>query len=189
MDRNFLKYLSELKVYGVKNNIPNVSEDTGRFLNALVRMKKPKNILEIGCANGYSTIWMAEAAKNVGAKIHAIDKSRPTFEQAKINIPKAGFGDVVEFYFGDAISVINGFSPELMFDFIFVDGEKRSYLDFWKTVESRLKKGGITVFDDMIAFPEKTKNFAKYIETLKGFDKILLPADTDDGILLLVKNN
>jgi len=182
-------FLKELKEYGIKNDIPNVSEDTGRFLNALVRMKRPKNILEIGCANGYSTIWMAEAAKNVGAKIHAIDKSRPTFEQAKINIPKAGFGDVVEFHFGDAISVINSFSPELMFDFVFVDGEKRSYLDFWKTVEPRLTKNGVALFDDMVLFPEKTRDFSKYIETLMGFDKILLPADENDGILLLAKKS
>ena len=161
MDQNFLNYLKELKEYGIKNNIPNISEDVGFFLNALIRMRKPKNILEIGCANGYSTIWMAEAAKIVGAKIHSIDKSRPTFEQAKQNIPKAGFGDVVEFHFGDAIDVINGFSADLMFDFMFVDGEKKSYLDFWKTAEPRLKKGGIVVFDDMIAFPGKDQEFHK----------------------------
>jgi predicted O-methyltransferase YrrM len=189
MDQKFFNYLRELKEYGIKNNIPNVSEDTGRFLNALVRMKKPKNILEIGCANGYSTIWMADAARIVGAKIHSIDKSRPTFEQAKQNIAKTGLSDIIQFYFGNAIDVINRFNPDLMFDFIFVDGEKRSYLDFWKTVEPRLKKGGIAVFDDMVAFPEKTKDFAKYIETLSGFDKILLPVDMNDGILLLVKNN
>ncbi|MFH1410438.1 MAG: methyltransferase domain-containing protein, partial [Patescibacteria group bacterium] len=91
MKKDLIKFLKELRAYGVKNNIPNVTEEVGRFLNMLIRIKNSKMILEIGCANGYSTLWMAEAAKAVGARVHTIDFSRPSLAQAKDNVAIAGF--------------------------------------------------------------------------------------------------
>lgn len=187
MNQEIQSYLKELKQYGIENDIPNVTEYVGQFLNMLVRIKSPKNILEIGCANGYSTIWMAEVAKSVNAKIYAIDHSKPTFEAAKKNISTMGFDDVVKFYFGDAINVINNFSSDLLFDFVFVDGEKGNYLDFWNVIQPRLSKKSVIVFDDMVLFPEKTKNFSEAVKDLPGYDQLSLP-DGDDGILLLIKN-
>ncbi len=163
----------------------------------MIRIKEPRNILEIGCANGYSTIWMAEAAKSVHAtspygagqaKIHAIDHSKPTFEQAKKNLSEIGLDDYVRFYFGDAIDVIENMDSKQMFDFVFVDGEKKSYLDFWNVIQTHLTAHAVVVFDDMMAFPEKTKEFSETIKSVTGFDQILLPIDEDDGILLLIKN-
>ncbi|MBU0706468.1 class I SAM-dependent methyltransferase [Patescibacteria group bacterium] len=130
MKKDLIKFLKELRAYGVKNNIPNVTEEVGRFLNMLIRIKNSKMILEIGCANGYSTLWMAEAAKAVGARVHTIDFSRPSLAQAKDNVAIAGFSDTVEFYLDDALRLIPKMDRKLLFDFVFVDGEKASYLDF-----------------------------------------------------------
>jgi predicted O-methyltransferase YrrM len=187
MDQKILHYLKELKQYGIKNDIPNVTEKVGRFLNMMARIKQPKNILEIGCANGYSTIWLAEAAKSVGAKIFTIEHSRPSMLEAKNNIFQTGFQDVVDIIFDDAINAINKFSPNLMFDFVFVDGEKKSYSDFWNAIQPRLTDRAVVVFDNMIAFPDKTNKFYDTIKSVDGFSQILLPMD-DDGILLLIKN-
>ncbi len=186
MDKDLLNYLKELREYGVRNDIPNVTDQVGRFLNMLIQIHKPKNILEIGCANGYSTIWMAEAAEKLGAKVHAVDHSKPTYEEALRNIPEAGFGSVVEFHFGDARDVIP--SMTVSFDMVFVDGQKANYLEFFKTVEPKLNAGAVLVFDDMMAFPKKTKPFSDYLESLEGFQHLLIPIDADDGILLMIKN-
>ncbi|MBU0727564.1 class I SAM-dependent methyltransferase [Patescibacteria group bacterium] len=189
MDQKILHYLKELKEYGIKNNIPNVTEAGGEFLNNLIKTKFPKNILEIGCANGYSTIWMAEAAKSVGAKVYAIDHSIPSMAEAKNNLMESGLQDYVDFTFDDAIKAVSKFPQDLMFDFVFVDGEKRKYLDFWNAIQSRLSAKAVVVFDDMIKFPEKTKSFSDAVESIEGFDKVLLPIDSDDGILLLTKSD
>jgi len=185
MNQELLNFLKELKAYGIENDIPNVTEVGGRFLNILVKMTKSKQVLEIGCANGYSTIWLADAVKSNQGKIHAIDHSKPTFDSAKENLSKVGLSDVVDFYFGNALEVIPKLNQK--FDFVFVDGEKKSYWDFWEVIQDHLTPDAVVVFDDILSFPHKTEPFMKKIKGVLGFDQFVLPIDTDDGILLLYK--
>ncbi len=188
MKKELKDYLKTLRAYGLNNNIPNVTDEVGQFLNMLIQVKKPNNILEIGCANGYSTIWMAEAAEKIGARIHTIDHSVPSFAEAKKNLDEIGFSGVVEFSFGDAEEVIIQMDDGLRFDFVFVDGEKASYLDFWHVIQSHLTSEAVIIFDDMMAFPEKTASFYDYIQSAEGVDILLIPIDKNDGILLIIKH-
>lgn len=185
MNQKLFGFLKELKQYGIENDIPNVTEQGGRFLNMLIRMSGTKQILEIGCANGYSTIWLADAVKSNEGKVHTIDHSKPTFEAAKENLSKVGLSDVVDFYFGDALEIIPTINQK--FDFVFVDGEKKSYWDFWEMIQDKLEPNAIVIFDDVLSFPQKTEPFMKKIKDVLGFDQLVLPIDSDDGILLLYK--
>ncbi len=188
MKEDLKKYLGGLRVYGVENDIPNVTNEVGSFLNMLIQVKRPKIILEIGCANGYSTIWMAEAAEKVGAKLYTIDHSAPTYAEAQKNIAEVGFSDFVEFSFGDAVEIITQMNEGLKFDFVFVDGQKASYLDFWKVIQDRLVPGAVIIFDDMMAFPEKTKEFHDFMQSEEGIEQLLIPIDGNDGILVVIKH-
>ena len=152
MEKKLLNFLKELKKYGIENDIPNVTEVGGRFLNMLIKMTQAKQVLEIGCANGYSTIWMAEAVRKNGGKVSTIDFSKPTFEAAKKNLAKAGLSDYVNFYFGNALEVILDIEEPEQFDFIFVDGEKKSYWDFWEAIQDRLAINAVIIFDDVLSF-------------------------------------
>lgn len=187
MNPSLLTYLQNLRAYGVKNSIPNVTEAVGHFLNMMIKVKKPKTILEIGCANGYSTIWIAEAASQIDATFHTVDHSAPTFAEAQKNLKETGLSDHVHFNFGDAREVIPKMPSELTFDFVFVDGQKASYLDFWNLLQTRLNPEAILIFDDMLAFAEKTKPFSEAIKNLENFDQLLIPIDKDDGILMMRK--
>ena len=189
MNQETIKYLEELKVYGIKNNIPNVTERVGQLLNMLIKMNQSKNILEIGSANGYSTIWLSEAAKTVGGKVTTYDFSEPTIKEAQENLKNVELFDYVNFNFGDALNLIPQLSEEEKFDFIFVDGQKKLYLDFWNLIQNRMTDNAIIVFDDVLAFPKKTKPFNDAMDVLEGFDKVLLPIDveTEDGIMVLRK--
>lgn len=189
MEKELNVFLKELKQFGIENNIPNVSERGGRFLNMLVKMTGAKNVLEIGCANGYSTIWLAEAVNANNGRMVSIDFSKPTFEAAKENLSSVHLSDSVDFYFGNALEVITDIKKPQKFDFIFVDGEKRSYWDFWKAIKDRLADKSVIVFDDVLSFPEKTEDFMKKIKDVIGFDQIVLPIDKYDGILLMFKTN
>jgi predicted O-methyltransferase YrrM len=187
MKNDLIDLLKRLKSYGVAKNIPNVSESAGQFLNMLVKITKAKNILEIGCANGYSTIWLAEAVAENNGRIISIDFSKPSFEAAKRNITEAGFSDIVDFHFGDALEIIPTIKNPEKFDLVFVDGEKRSYSDFWNTIKNRLNNRAVIIFDDVIAFPYKTADFMKKMKNVIGFDQVILPIDKDDGVLILYK--
>ena len=188
MKQELRSYLEKLRAYGKENDIPNVTDEVGKFLNMMIQVKRPELVLEIGCANGYSTIWMAEAAEKVGARLHTIDHSAPTFAEAQKNLVEAGLGEGVDFHFGDAVEVIAGMEEGLSFDFVFVDGEKASYLDFWKAVEGHLTEGAVVVFDDMMAFPKKTKAFSDAIRSAEGLQQLLIPIDGDDGILMVINS-
>jgi len=157
------------------------------FLNMLIRIRKPHRILEIGSANGYSTIWMAEAAKHVGGHIVSIDYSRPTFAECKANILEAGFKDTVELIYGDALQVIPAMPTDLRFDMAFVDGRKSSYLNFWNALLPKLGENPVVVFDDILAFSKKTESLTKALALQTEYDSIILPIDGNDGILLLTK--
>ncbi len=189
MNPSLKTYLHVLKQYGLQNNIPNVTDEVGQFLNMMIKIKKPKTILEIGCANGYSTIWMAEAASQVGAMIHTVDHSAPTFAEAQKNLKEVGLEAYVTFNFGDAREVIPQMQNPLSFDFVFVDGQKASYLDFWNLVKDRLSPQAVLIFDDMLAFQEKTKSFSESIKNLEGFDQLTIPMDEKDGILFMLKTS
>ena len=189
MNSELKQYLSELKAYGIEKNIPNVTEVVGHFLNIMILIHRPKTILEIGCANGYSTLWMAEAARKAGFEDYIMANSRPTFEEAQRNFSETGFDDIICPYFGEALSIIADFPKSTYFDFVFVDGKKAAYLDFWHAIRPRLAKRAVIIFDDMIAFQKKTKPFSDFIASVPDFDSVLLPIDEGDGILLLVPND
>jgi predicted O-methyltransferase YrrM len=188
VEKELLDFLKDLKQYGIENDIPNVSERRGRLLNMLVKISKAKNVLEIGCANGYSTIWLADAVHQNGGKVVTIDFSKPSLQSAKDNMTKAGLLEVVDFYFGDALEIIPTITTPKKFDFIFVDGEKRSYWDFWGAIQNRLSTNAIVVFDNIFLFPDKTESFMKKIKGVVGFTQVVLPINGDDGVLILCKN-
>jgi predicted O-methyltransferase YrrM len=187
MNADLKNYLKKLRAYGIKNNIPNVTDEVGIFLYMMIQVKKPRNILEIGCANGYSTIYMAEAARLVGSKVITMDHSRPTFEQAEKNLEEVGLGGQVEFHFGDAQTLLPAMKKPAAFDFVFVDGQKASYIDFWNLLKGRLSPGAMLIWDDMMAFPGKTRSFSEAVKDIAGFDQVLFPVDGDDGILMMIK--
>ncbi|MDH5596785.1 MAG: class I SAM-dependent methyltransferase, partial [Candidatus Peregrinibacteria bacterium] len=96
--------------------------------------------------------------------------------------------DYVDFNFGDAREVLPAMRQPVNFDFVFVDGQKASYIDFWNLLKNRLNPGAVLVWDDMLAFPEKTKAFSEAVRDLAGFDQVLIPIDEGDGILFMLKS-
>src|SRR6185295_17969714 len=110
--QNFLKNLAR---YGKTKNIPNISEQTGEILQFLIHISRAKKILEIGCANGFSTIFLADAAQK--------------------NITAAGLSAFVEFRCGDGMKIVR--SPE-KFDCIFIDAEKKRTHEFFTLAQRHL---------------------------------------------------
>ena len=114
------EFLHDLHKLGKENNIPNISQVNEAFLRNLITTKNYSQILEIGSANGYSTICFAdELEKNGGGKIVSIEFSQQAYEDAQENFKAAGVEDVIEYYFGDARDIIPFLDRK--FDFIFID--------------------------------------------------------------------
>ncbi|RAL57851.1 hypothetical protein BLD25_00650 [Candidatus Gracilibacteria bacterium GN02-872] len=184
MDRE--KFLMDLKKYGEQNEIPNISLVNARFLRDLIIISKTKNMLEIGTANGFSTINFAIELEKVGGKITTIEFSENSFNVAKKNFAEAGVSSIINQIWGNALDEVPKLENE-SFDFIFIDGMKRRSVDFLKLCLPKLKKGGILLIDDVIKFKEKMTGLYEFLEESKIIFNVI-PIDGDDGIMMILKS-
>ncbi len=185
MNKQRQKYLKELKNYGIKNNIPNVSKTMGKFLHFLVGLKKPKKILEVGMANGYSTIWIASGAEKYDGDIVCYDFSANTVAEALINFEACKLKNIEV---RNTNPLREPIPDNEKYDMIFIDSQKGFYHQcFNEIIKKHLNPNGFAIFDDVIKFPEKTAEFYKIIESEKNYETIVLPIDEDDGIMLVQK--
>ena len=119
----------------------------GRLLKMLVRMIRPKNILEVGTFSGYSAICMAEGLDE-GGKVWTFEINDEMEDFTRPWIENSPVADKIDFRIGDA----NIEAPKLgvTFDLAFVDGDKRTYVETYEMVLSLLRPGGYIIADNTL---------------------------------------
>lgn len=159
-----------------------ITRDTGVFYNMLLRVQKPKKILEIGTSFGYSTLWFADAmSKN--SKIITIEKNPKKIKFAKNNFRKAGVSNMIEIKKGIARDVLIQLSKaksktQERFDFIFIDADKEEYPFYFDICLSMLKKDGIIAADNIVfprRFKKHIKKYLNHINGIKNIQSITIP--------------
>jgi caffeoyl-CoA O-methyltransferase len=168
----------------------------GRLLKMLVRMIRPKNILEVGTFSGYSAICMAEGLEEGGmVYTYEINDEQEDFTRPWIeNSPVA---DKIRFIIGDAIKEAPKLGIE--FDMAFIDGDKRTYIESYEMALSVLRPGGFILADNtlwdghVLEVPKSNDRQTAGIENFNDFvmndarvEKVLLPLR--DGLTLIRKN-
>ncbi len=167
----------------------------GKILEMLSKMINPKKILEIGTYTGYSAICLAKGLKEEGL-IHTIEINDEQEDFISKYLKKAGVENKVKLHFGNALNIIPTLSEQ--FDLIFIDGDKREYLEYYKLVFDFLKPGGFILADNVLwsgkiielekPDDEYTKgifDFNGYIKNDKRIEKVILPLR--DGLTLIRK--
>ncbi|MDR2065908.1 MAG: O-methyltransferase [Prevotellaceae bacterium] len=119
----------------------------GKILEFLSKMIKPKNILEIGTFTGYSAICLAKGLQADG-ELHSIDINDEILETAKFMIDKSQYADKIYLHEGDAKDVIPALNKK--FDIVFIDGDKRCYVDNYKAVFDLVNIGGFIFADNVL---------------------------------------
>lgn len=134
--------------------VPIIRKETGAFLKTLLALTKPRRILEIGAAVGYSALLMSE---NIGedARITTIENYPPRILAARENFRRAGKEDVITLLEGDAAEVLKTLSGE--YDFIFMDAAKAQYITILPDVMRLLARGALLVTDNVLQEGEITK--------------------------------
>ncbi len=191
--------IGELQKYAYENDVPIIDQETARFLGTLLAMKKPQSILEIGCAIGFSSIYMTQFLAE-GGKIITLDRFDVMIRQAKANFEKFGVQDKIELIEGDAVEVLENLQGE--FDVIFLDAGKGQYVNMLENCIRLLKSGGLLIADDIfqngkivadidtIEKRQRTihRRMNEFIETINNdprLDSSLVPIA--DGVMLAVK--
>ncbi len=117
----------------------------GELLHLLILIARPKQILELGTSAGYSTIWMAAAAEQVGASIISVDSDPEKISWAGANIKSAALDHVVQLVSQGAMEFVN--SSDCLFDFVLMDHGGRFYLETFKAVRNKISLGGCVLVD------------------------------------------
>ena len=139
--------LKDLENYAKENAVPIIQKEVGKLLELMINLKKPKRILELGTAIGYSAILM-NLASNGKSKITTIERDNLMIEHAQKNFKKYGMEDKISILQGDCIDVLEKLDEK--FDFIFIDAGKGHYNHFLPHCLRLLGDQGIILADNVL---------------------------------------
>jgi len=139
-------FLEELYAEALNDHIPVIRRELMSFLKTLLLIAGPKNILEVGCATGFSSIFMASSTDD-DCYIRTIEIDPEDAEQARGNILRAGLSDRITVICGDASDVLK--ELEGPYDLIFMDAAKGQYLSWLPEVKRLMKSGSVLLSDNI----------------------------------------
>lgn len=167
----------------------------GKILEMISKMIQPERVLELGTYTGYSAICLAKGLKENGV-LHTIEINDELEDFISKYIHKAGLEEQIKLHFGDARKII----PQLkdQFDLVFIDADKREYLEYYNMIFDFVKTGGFILADNVLwsgkviemdePDDEYTKGIFDFNEFIKNDDrveKVILPLR--DGLTLIRK--
>lgn len=159
----------------------------GRFLAALVAMKGPQRVLEIGTFTGYSALSMAESLPP-GGRITSLDISEEHVALARRNIDRSPYADRIEIRVGPALQSLEDL--EGPFDMAFIDADKENYLAYFEAVLPKLAPDGVVVVDNVlwsgrILDPDDTSSAT---QAIREFNDRVAADDRVQAVMLSVRD-
>ncbi|MDY6328840.1 MAG: O-methyltransferase [Lachnospiraceae bacterium] len=147
LERSNGEVCDEIEEFAHQTNVPIIRKEMESFLRVLIEIKKPKRILELGTAIGYSAILMANSMPE-DCRITTIENYDKRIPIAKENFKRAGVEDKVELLEGDALKILQKLN--VPYDFVFMDAAKAQYPVYLKEIMRLLPVGGILVADNVL---------------------------------------
>jgi caffeoyl-CoA O-methyltransferase len=146
-------HLANLMPEAVKRGLPDiaVNAEVGRLLLMLTSMTRARLAIEVGTLGGYSAIWIARGL-NPGGKLITIEAESKHADFAQEQFQRAGVADRLQIRRGLALDVLRQLARELpaaSVDVVFVDADKREYVDYWKLVRPLIAVGGLLIADNV----------------------------------------
>jgi len=156
-----------------------VGPATGAFINLLAKEAAAKTIVEIGASYGYSTVWLAEAARETGGTVISLELEAHKIDTAREALSQAGLKEWVDFRVGDAQETLEEIAEPV--DFALLDVWKGLYIPCFDRLYPKLAADAILVADNMIR-PESTRpqaeSYRQHIRSKGTLESILLPVGT-----------
>jgi predicted O-methyltransferase YrrM len=148
----------------------NITPETGLFLSLMIQAIKAKKVLEIGTSNGYSTLWMADALRNIAGKVTTVEVSQKKALMAKNNFERSGLSKYIETHLSDVRTFLREQDAE-SFDLIFLDAERRQYTSYWNDIDRVLNTGGLLIVDN--AFSPKPEELTAFFKAINDSTRYL----------------
>ena len=172
-----------------------VSKNIGMFYNILLKSINAKNILEIGMSVGYSGLWFADAVmsnKQLDGQIITIDREKFKIDRARRNFEEAGVDSLIKIREGEAREILQEIKAEFKenyFDFIFIDADKESYIEYFDLCLPLVRKGGI-IGADNILFPERFNemmtDYLSHVRSKSNVQSVTIPIDNGEEVTIKI---
>ena len=168
-----------------------ISKNIGMFYNIMLKSINAKKILEIGMSVGYSGLWFADAimsnAQSDG-QITTIDREKFKIDSATRNFEEAEVSSLITIREGEARKILHEIKEEFgenYFDFIFIDADKESYIEYFDLCLPLVRKGGI-IGADNILFPERFNemlaDYLCHVRSNPNVQSVTIPIDNGEEV-------
>ena len=152
-----------------------IGPQTGQVLHAITTAAKTQTFIEIGASYGYSTIWLADAARETGGKVHSLELSQSKVDYARAQLARAGLDKYVEFHVGNALETLETLAGP--FDFVLVDLWKDLYVRCFELFHPKLAPNAFVAADNIIfpPFPKEQAAYRQAVRAKPDMESMLLP--------------
>ena len=182
MDTHMHNLLQELYESGQQNDVHerdrskkmlNLEPDTAQLVSMLVRSSRRKQLLEIGTSNGYSTLWLAWAARTTEGHVISIDRDEQKLLQADVNLQRAHLREYVDLFHGDATEILTTFPGS--FDFVLFDADRISAPKQLALLLPKLTPDVFVLADNALSHPDEIAGYLVAIKEAQGFEHMIIP--------------
>ncbi len=201
LERSNGEVCDEIEEFAHQTNVPIIRKEMESFLRVLIEIKKPKRILELGTAIGYSAILMANTMSE-DCRITTIENYDKRIPIARDNFKRAGVEEKVELLEGDALEILQKINEP--YDFVFMDAAKAQYLVYLKEIMRLLPVGGLLIADNVLQDGElvesryaverrnrtihsRMREYLYEVKNMKELETTIIPIG--DGITLSVRKD
>lgn len=189
--------LEEIKKEAIVNYVPILRDSTMCLIEKRLDEIRPKKILEVGTAVGYSAICFSKHIAENG-KIDTIERNEKRYNKAIENIAKFNLNKTINVIFGDAKEEMKKLPSDSNYDVIFIDAAKGQYLHFLEEAKRLIKNGGLIIADNVLwhglvnsdynehrnrTAVTRLREFLRVIKEDKCFDSEVI--DIDDGVAFI----
>ena len=185
---------AELERFGAANDAAtnerprlmlNITRDTGEFLSVMVRATVARRVLEIGTSNGYSTLWLAEAARAINGSVTTVEFAEYKIGLASTAFSRSGLSPFITLVHDDAGHLLQQ-SDASAYDLVFLDSERPEYPGWWPHLRRVIRPGGLLIVDNATSHVEQMAPFVALVKSDPAFTTCLIPVGK--GEFLAVKN-
>jgi len=160
----------------------------GRVLSMLSKLIRPSTVLEIGTYTGYSALCLMEGIQENGV-LHTIDINEELYDFQRKYFEESSWGKQIKQHVGKALEII----PELdlKFDLVFIDADKKNYLNYFEIILSKMNKGGIILSDNVLwsgKVIEELREGDLDTEVLLQYNKLLNEDERVESVLLPIRD-
>ena len=140
----------------------NLEPPTAELLGVLIRAVGARRILELGTSNGYSTLWLADAAETTGGGVASVDTDERRTAMARDNLAAAGLADRVSLRVQDAARTSSE-TADGEWEFVFLDSERPAYVGYLPDLVRTLASGGVLAVDNVLSHEDALAEFTERI--------------------------